>query len=72
MKNWKLAYKLSFLAAVAVVGLLVNITMGLVQLRGHLLEDRKIKTRHVVETATGILAYYQKQQSEGKLSEADA
>jgi methyl-accepting chemotaxis protein len=72
MKNWKLAYKLSFLVAVAVVGLLVNITMGLTQLRGHLLEDRKIKTRHVVETVTGILAYYQKQQKDGLLSEADA
>ena len=72
MKNWKLAYKLSFLVAIAIIGLLVNITMGLVQLRGHLLEDRKIKTRHVVETATGILAYYQKQQVEGKLTEAEA
>lgn len=72
MKNWKLAYKLSFLVTVAIVGLLVNITIGLVQLRGHLLEDRKIKTRHVVETVTGVLAYYQKQQADGKLSEADA
>ncbi len=36
--------------------------------RQHLLENRKLKTRHVVEVAHGILAHYHAQEKQGLLS----
>jgi methyl-accepting chemotaxis protein len=41
-------------------------------LKESLLEDRQLKTRHVVETAQGILALYEQQARDGRLTEAEA
>ena len=68
----KLGWKLFLLVALAVVGFLVNSGQGLMLLKENLLEDRKLKTKHVVETAHGILAHYRQEQSSGRLSEEDA
>jgi methyl-accepting chemotaxis protein len=72
MKNWKLASKLSLLVVLAILGIVASIAMGLTQLRGHLMEDRKIKTRHVVETAHGILSHFQAEVAAGRMNEDDA
>jgi methyl-accepting chemotaxis protein len=37
-----------------------------------LLEDRKVKTRHLVEVAHGVLAYYYGESKQGKMSESQA
>jgi PAS domain S-box-containing protein len=37
-----------------------------------LLEERKLKTRHLVETAYGVLDYYRQQEKSGKLAGSDA
>jgi len=72
MKNMKLGWKLFLLVALAVAGFLVNSGQGLFLLKENLLEDRKLKTKNVVETAHGILAYYYREQQAGRLSEEDA
>ncbi len=71
MKNWKLSRKLGMLVVLAIAGVVVSIAIGLMQLREHLLQDRMLKTRHVVEVALGVITHFQKLEQEGKLS-ADA
>ena len=60
------------LVVLVILGILASIILGLSELRSHLLEDRKLKTRHVVEVAAGILGHYQALQAQGVLSEEDA
>lgn len=45
----------------AAVGMLIIVTSSLLSTKNNLLEDRKIKTRHVVETAYSILSHYNNQ-----------
>ena len=68
MKNWKLSSKLGMLVVLAVAGVVVSIAIGLMQLREHLLQDRMLKTRHVVEVALGVITHFQKLEQEGTLS----
>jgi methyl-accepting chemotaxis protein len=72
MKNWKLSIKLAVLVLLAIVSVLVSIAIGLMQLRGHLLEDRMQKTRHVVEVALGVLQHYHQLEQAGRLDAAAA
>ncbi len=64
MKNWKLSRKLGMLVVLAIVGVVVSIAIGLMQLREHLLQDRMLKTRHVVEVALGVISHFQKLEQE--------
>lgn len=72
MKNLKLGWKLALLMLLAIVGYLVTIGMGLSVLKSNLLEDRKVKTKNVVEVAHGFLSYYYAEQQAGRLSEDEA
>jgi len=55
-----------------VLGLLVVGIFSLYVLRDNLMEDRRLKTRNVVESVLGVVDYFHKQQQAGKLSEEDA
>ena len=72
MKNWKIASKLTVLVVVSIVGFLISIAFGLVELRAHLLEDRKIKTQQVVEVALGVVKRLHAEEQAGRLSATDA
>ena len=72
MKNWKLSAKLSVLVVLAILSVLVSIAIGLTQLRTHLLEDRKLKTRHVVEVVQGVIQRYHQLEQQGLLDAAAA
>jgi len=72
MKNLKLGWKLFLLVALAVAGFLLNAGQGLFLLKENLLEDRKLKTKNVVETAYGVLSYYYGEQKAGRLPEDEA
>ncbi|MCE1242332.1 methyl-accepting chemotaxis protein [Oryzomicrobium sp.] len=72
MKNLKLGWKLTLLVALAALGIVASIAMGLAQLRDNLLEDRKFKTRHVVETVHGLVSHYYALQTSGALGEDEA
>jgi len=72
MKNWKLSYKLAVLVTLAILSVVVSIALGLLELREHMLEDRKLKTRHVVEVAHGILQNFHRLEREGRMDAATA
>jgi methyl-accepting chemotaxis protein len=72
MKNLSVLTKLLLLIVVAAVGMTLLGAFALFELKGTMLEEREMKTRHVVESAYGVLEYYYAQQQSGKLSESDA
>ncbi|MGE5490545.1 MAG: methyl-accepting chemotaxis protein [Actinomycetota bacterium] len=63
---------MQLLVGLALVGLLVLCFTALLQLKDTMLEDRKEKTKNLVEAAAGILAHHHKLAQDGKLSEEDA
>jgi methyl-accepting chemotaxis protein len=72
MKNWKLGVKLSVLVLLSVTGFIISIGFGLAELRSSLMTDRELKTRHVVEVATGMLAHYQALEASGAMPREEA
>jgi methyl-accepting chemotaxis protein len=64
--------KLIFVSAAALAGLLGVAIVALSFQRSSLLEDRKIKIRHVVETAYGVLVHFRTLQDKGQLNEEQA
>lgn len=64
--------KLSLIIVVVMVGLLSVSAYALYTERASLLEDRQVETRHVVETAYGVLEYYHDLATTGQLSETQA
>ncbi len=61
-----------FVTAAALAGMLVVAIFALSYQKSTLLEDRKTRTRHVVETAHGVLAHFHALQTTGKLNEEQA
>ena len=72
MKNWKLRSKLALLVLLSVAAFVVSIAFGLMELRSSLMEDRKLKTRHVVEVARGVVARFQAIEAAGGLPREQA
>lgn len=57
---------------IAVFGFVTLSVFTLIQTRGTMMEDRRIKLRHLVESTFGILNHYYALQQSGKLSEQEA
>lgn len=68
----RISVKLSVLVACFFVGLAANNLADVVASRGDLLAEKKLKTRHLVETAHGVLQHYYDLQKSGTLSEEQA
>ncbi|MFZ5583695.1 MAG: methyl-accepting chemotaxis protein [Pseudomonadota bacterium] len=68
----KVRTRLMIFFAGVVLGLLAVGIFSLYVLRDNLMEDRRLKTRNVVESVLGVVDYFHKQQQAGKLSEEDA
>lgn len=66
--NIKIKYKLWVIIALMAMGTAVLISVSLMSLKDNLLEDRKQKTKHVVETVYSFLHYYHGQEQSGALS----
>ena len=66
------AARMRLLVGFALAGLLALCLTALFTLKSGMLDDRKEKTRHVVEVGMGILDHYQKLAAAGKLSDAEA
>jgi len=65
-------FKLMALGLLSVLGTLV-ITAGLLLVgKQNLFEDRELKTQHLVEVATEVVAHYHRLSQTGQLNEADA
>ncbi|MEJ5226485.1 methyl-accepting chemotaxis protein [Thermodesulfovibrio sp.] len=71
-KNLKIRTKIWTLVFVSLFVLLVLQFLSATVLKELLLEDRKMKTRNVVESVFEILTYFNNLAKEGKISEAEA
>ncbi|MBF0188456.1 MAG: methyl-accepting chemotaxis protein [Magnetococcales bacterium] len=70
--NLRLNTQIWFIVIISILGM---ITLGLLIMfsnKDQMLEDRKDKTRNVVETAHGVIAYYGGLERSGKLSREEA
>ncbi len=55
LDSMKLRNRLALLVVAAFLGIALVIAVSLVGMRGRLMEEKRLKTRHVVETAYGVL-----------------
>ncbi len=70
--NIKIKYKLWVIIGLMAMGTAVLISVSLMSLKDNLLEDRKIKTKHVVETVHGFLDHYYGLEKSGQLTREQA
>ncbi len=71
-RSMSIKTRLLLVIVVSLVGMLIVSAFALMAEKSTLLEDRKIKTRHLVEVAHGVLAHYYNLQKTGVLSEEAA
>ncbi len=71
-RQMKIKNKLLLFSTVAGVIILVTMLVSAVTLKRSLHEEKKLKTRHVVEVAYGVLEDYHGLALQGKMTEADA
>ncbi len=64
--------RMQLLIGLTLVGLIVLCLVALFQLKDGMLEDRKQKTRDLVQVAVGIVKHYHQQASSGRISEEEA
>ncbi|GAB6183565.1 methyl-accepting chemotaxis protein [Thermodesulfovibrio hydrogeniphilus] len=75
MKKWRnlsLKGKLIILALFVFLSLVVIFANNVLTLKDSMIKEKKIKLKHVTETAYGIIEYYHKLFKEGKLTEEEA
>jgi methyl-accepting chemotaxis protein len=72
LKNLKLKYKVWLVVGISLIGIVGLGVISLVTLRDSLLQEKDLKTRHVVETAYGVIEHFYALSKEGKLSEEAA
>lgn len=72
LTSLRVATRIQLLIALTLIGLLTLCFTALLQLKACMLDDRKEKTRNLVETGIGTLKHYHQLAKDGKLSEEDA
>ncbi|WP_341743475.1 methyl-accepting chemotaxis protein [Azonexus hydrophilus] len=72
LANLRVATRMQLLVGLTLVGLIVLCLVSLLQLKDSMLEDRKQKTRDIVEVALGIVKHHHQLAASGKISEEDA
>jgi methyl-accepting chemotaxis protein len=68
----KIKTKLWIITIVALIGVAALSAVALVTLKDRMMEEKRIKTQHLIETAYGVLDYYHKLAQAGGLPEKDA
>jgi methyl-accepting chemotaxis protein len=68
----KFRTKMLFMIGVMLVGIAFLVTLTLSTIRSQMLEDRKVKTRHVVESVYGILEQYESLSKDGRMTAKEA
>jgi len=71
-KSVSIKAKLSFVILIVMLSLIAVSVFALVTQKSSLLQDRQVKTRHLVEAAYGILSYHYELQNKGVLTEDQA
>ncbi|MGB8929999.1 MAG: methyl-accepting chemotaxis protein, partial [Anaeromyxobacteraceae bacterium] len=72
VRNLSTRSKLVVLIAIGLAGMLISTAQVLATLRREMLEDRKVKTRHLVEVAHGVVANYGAEATAGRMTEEAA
>jgi methyl-accepting chemotaxis protein len=72
MSRLKIKYKLWIIVGISLLSLILMELIFLVSLRSDLLEEKRIRTKNVVEAAYGNLKYYHGLAKEGKITEEEA
>ncbi|HNC51873.1 MAG TPA: bacteriohemerythrin [Accumulibacter sp.] len=72
LRRLSLTYRLVLMTGLALLAMLVIVWQALTAMHSLLYEDRQVKTRHLVETATAVLEYFHGQQQKGNLTEEEA
>jgi methyl-accepting chemotaxis protein len=72
MKNIKFRNKILFIIVLMIFAIGSVIALSLFELKKNLLEDRKIKTKQVVETAYGVLEYFDSLTKTTKMTKDEA
>jgi methyl-accepting chemotaxis protein len=70
--NLRIGRRMALLVLLSILGTLLVGVIDAWRTREMLLDDRKVKTQHVVEVAYGIVESFQKQAAAGSLAEDDA
>mgnify|MGYP001810445240 CR=1 FL=1 len=70
--NWRFRSKILLILGVSLTGMVVLIGLSLVNLRAEMIEARRLKTQHIVETATALVEHYIEQANSGLMMEDDA
>lgn len=68
----RISFKLVLIVGISLLGMITLAPIALSILRGQMIADRQAKTQHMVDVGYGILAHYQKLESDGKLSREQA
>jgi methyl-accepting chemotaxis protein len=71
-QDLKIKTKLWLISIVALIGVASLSAVALITLKDRMMEEKRIKTQHLIEAAYGILDYYHKQAQSGALTEKDA
>ena len=72
LNSWRVSTRMQLLIGLTLLGLLVLCIIALLQLKNGMLEDRKEKTKNLIEISLGVLEYHHKQALDGKLPEGEA
>ncbi len=68
----RISFKLALIIGLSLAGMIVMAPIALSTMRAQMLSDREAKTRQMIDVGYGILANYQRQESEGKLTRDQA
>jgi methyl-accepting chemotaxis protein len=68
----RIGTRLQVIVAAAVIGIALVAGYGLQTLKANLLEDRKVKTQHLVEAAFGIVEHFAARERDGQMSREEA
>lgn len=72
LSNLKMKYKLALIVGLALLCLVVTILITSLEFKKHMLEEKQAKTRHLVESAYGVIEYFHGLSRDGKMPEAEA
>ncbi len=72
LENLRVLTRMRLLVALALLGLVALCAVSLANLRSSLMDDRKLQTKYLVESAQGVIEHFYKQSQAGTLAEADA
>ena len=68
----RISFKLALIIGLSLLGMIVMAPIALSTMRAQMLSDREAKTRQMIDVGYGILANYQRLESEGRLTREQA